>query len=110
MHYELHRPEAFPDGYEHYRTRATTLAAAMASGADRASAAADLLSSVAVIGTPDECLAQLHDISCGLALEHLIGVFQYGTMPRAHGERSLRLFAEQVAPALKRINVAPRVA
>jgi alkanesulfonate monooxygenase SsuD/methylene tetrahydromethanopterin reductase-like flavin-dependent oxidoreductase (luciferase family) len=110
LHYELHRPDAFPDSYEHYRKRATALAAAMASGADRASAAAELLSSVAVIGTPDECLAQLHDISCGLGLEHLIGVFQFGTMPRAHAERSLRLFAARVAPVLKSIHAMPRVA
>jgi alkanesulfonate monooxygenase SsuD/methylene tetrahydromethanopterin reductase-like flavin-dependent oxidoreductase (luciferase family) len=62
---------------------------------------------VSVLGTPRECLEQLEAICRGLTLEHFIGVFQFGTMPRDLAERSLRLFAQHVAPTLKQIDVAP---
>jgi alkanesulfonate monooxygenase SsuD/methylene tetrahydromethanopterin reductase-like flavin-dependent oxidoreductase (luciferase family) len=104
-HYRLDEPEQFGPGYEHYRDRARSIVQSMHGGEDRKSATANLLRSVAVIGTPDDCMQQLEDIARGLALEHLIGVFQYGSMPRASAERSLDLFSRRVAPRLKQIDI-----
>jgi alkanesulfonate monooxygenase SsuD/methylene tetrahydromethanopterin reductase-like flavin-dependent oxidoreductase (luciferase family) len=104
-HYRLDEPEQFGPGYEHYRDRARSIVQSMDGGEDRKSATANLLRSVAVIGTPDDCMQQLESIARGLALEHLIGVFQYGSMPRATAERSLDLFSRRVAPSLKQIDI-----
>jgi alkanesulfonate monooxygenase SsuD/methylene tetrahydromethanopterin reductase-like flavin-dependent oxidoreductase (luciferase family) len=110
LHYLLDRPDVFSQvkGYEHYGDRASRIAAAIEGGADRKTAAFRTLRSVSVLGTPRECLEQLEAICRGLTLEHFIGVFQFGTMPRDLAERSLRLFAQHVAPVLKQIDVAPQ--
>jgi alkanesulfonate monooxygenase SsuD/methylene tetrahydromethanopterin reductase-like flavin-dependent oxidoreductase (luciferase family) len=67
-HYRLDEPDAFGPGYEHYRARAQSISQSVDGGQDRQTATANLLRSVAVIGTPDDCLQQLEDIARGLAL------------------------------------------
>ena len=103
-HYRLDEPEVFGPGYEHYRARAAAIVESANAGADRKSATANLLRSVAVIGTPDDCLQQLEGIARGLTLDHFVGVFQYGTMPLERAERSLELFVKHVAPALRHLD------
>ena len=110
MHYLLDQPEVFQSvrGYERYAERATALSAAIKSGVDPKQASLMTTTSTHVIGTPAECLEQLQAIGGALGVEHLIAVMQFGTMPREHAERSLRLFAEKVAPELRQMQPAPR--
>ncbi len=109
MHYQLDQPEVFREvrGYERYTERATALSAEIERGVDPKRASLLTTTSTHVIGTPDECLEQLRAISESLGIEHLIAVLQFGTMPRQHAQRSLRLFAEHVAPALQQLDLAP---
>jgi alkanesulfonate monooxygenase SsuD/methylene tetrahydromethanopterin reductase-like flavin-dependent oxidoreductase (luciferase family) len=109
MHYLLDQPEVFASvsGYERYTERATALAKSISGGVDPKQASLSTTTSTQVIGTPEECLAQLRAISEALGIDHLILVLQFGTMPRAHAQRSLRLVAEQVAPTLRQLQLAP---
>jgi alkanesulfonate monooxygenase SsuD/methylene tetrahydromethanopterin reductase-like flavin-dependent oxidoreductase (luciferase family) len=109
LHYLLDKPEVFRtvQGYERYAERATAMAASIDGGVDPRQAALSTMTSIHVIGAPEECLQQLESISRSLAVEHLILVFQFGTMPHAHAERSLRLVAEHVAPTLKQLELVP---
>lgn len=108
-HYLLDQPEVFQAvrGYERYTERATALAAAIKSGVDPKQAALMTTTSTHVIGTPAECLDQIRAIGESLGVEHLIAVLQFGTMPREHAQRSLRLVAEHVAPALQQLQFSP---
>jgi alkanesulfonate monooxygenase SsuD/methylene tetrahydromethanopterin reductase-like flavin-dependent oxidoreductase (luciferase family) len=109
LHYLLDQPEVFRSvsGYERYAERATAMAAAIHSGVDPKQAALQTTTSTHVIGTPEECLEQLRAISESLGIEHLIAVLHFATMPREHAHRSLRLFAEHVAPPLQQLALAP---
>ncbi|HEX8968972.1 MAG TPA: LLM class flavin-dependent oxidoreductase [Chloroflexota bacterium] len=108
LHYLLDKPEVFQSvkGYERYAERATALVKSIGGGMEPRQAALRTMTSIYVIGTPDECLEQLVGICRSLGVEHLIAVFQFGTMPRDHAQRSMRLMAEQVAPALRQLELA----
>ena len=109
LHYLLDRPEVFRSvrGYERYTERATAMAAAIEGGADPRQAALSTMTSIHVIGTPHACLEQLEGICRSLAVEHLILVCQFGTMPLELAQRSVKLVAEHVAPALQKLDLAP---
>jgi alkanesulfonate monooxygenase SsuD/methylene tetrahydromethanopterin reductase-like flavin-dependent oxidoreductase (luciferase family) len=53
------------------------------------------------IGTPDEIIDKIHTLQRAISLEMLIVHVFYGGMPRAKAEKSLRLFAEKVLPAVQ---------
>jgi alkanesulfonate monooxygenase SsuD/methylene tetrahydromethanopterin reductase-like flavin-dependent oxidoreductase (luciferase family) len=53
------------------------------------------------IGTPDEIIDKIHTMQRAMSLEMLIVHVFYGGMPRAKAEKSLRLFAEKVLPAVQ---------
>jgi alkanesulfonate monooxygenase SsuD/methylene tetrahydromethanopterin reductase-like flavin-dependent oxidoreductase (luciferase family) len=81
-------------GYEDYVTRHT---------ADVGLADANLAARRATqpIGTPDEIVDKIKSLQWAISLgEVVIHVF-YGGMPREKAERSLRLFAEKVLPAVQ---------
>ena len=109
LHYLLDKPEVFRGvkGYERYAERATAVARSITDGLDPRQAALSTMSSIYVIGTPDDVLSQLHGICSSLGVEHLVLVTQFGTMPRAHAERSLRLTVEHVVPELRKLDLAP---
>ena len=111
QHYQLDQPEVYQGvrGYERYSERAAALSAAIKSGLEPKQASLMTTTSTHVIGTPAECLDQLEQISEALGADHLIAVLQFGTMPREHAQRSLRLFAEQVAPTLRELDLAPLI-
>jgi alkanesulfonate monooxygenase SsuD/methylene tetrahydromethanopterin reductase-like flavin-dependent oxidoreductase (luciferase family) len=108
-HYLLDHPEVFRSvkGYERYAERAESLARSIAQGLDPLEAALSTMTSIYVIGTPDEVAAQLEGICRALAVEHLILVCQFGTMPRERAERSLGLLVEHVVPTLRTLRLAP---
>ncbi|MBV9579374.1 MAG: LLM class flavin-dependent oxidoreductase [Chloroflexi bacterium] len=108
-HYLLDKPEVFRGvkGYERYANRAEALARSVAEGLDPRQAALSTMTSIYVIGTPDDVLEQLEGICRALAVEHLILVCQFGTMPRSDAERSLRLITEHVQPTLRQLQLTP---
>jgi alkanesulfonate monooxygenase SsuD/methylene tetrahydromethanopterin reductase-like flavin-dependent oxidoreductase (luciferase family) len=52
------------------------------------------------IGTPEQVIECIRRVQWGISLEKLIVHFFYGGMPPEKAEKSLRLFAEQVLPAV----------
>jgi len=81
-------------GYEEYLKRQT---------ADVGVADASLAARRATqpIGTPDEIIEKIRTLQHALSLEMVVIHFFYGGMPRAKAEKSLRLFAEKVLPAVQ---------
>jgi alkanesulfonate monooxygenase SsuD/methylene tetrahydromethanopterin reductase-like flavin-dependent oxidoreductase (luciferase family) len=53
------------------------------------------------IGTPDEIIAKITTLQRAISLEMLVVHVFYGGMPRTKAEKSLRLFAEKVLPAVQ---------
>jgi alkanesulfonate monooxygenase SsuD/methylene tetrahydromethanopterin reductase-like flavin-dependent oxidoreductase (luciferase family) len=53
------------------------------------------------IGTPEQVIECIRRVQWGISLEKLILHFFYGGMPPEKAEKSLRLFAEQVLPAVQ---------
>jgi alkanesulfonate monooxygenase SsuD/methylene tetrahydromethanopterin reductase-like flavin-dependent oxidoreductase (luciferase family) len=62
---------------------------------------------VGVFGTPDECRQQLIEIQERTGLGELVCHMNFGMMPVDRAERSMRLFADEVLPALQSIDVPP---
>lgn len=63
-----------------------------------------------VWGTPEQCIEKLRAIQRTTSASEFIGVFKYGAMPLAEAERSMRLFAEAVLPAIHQDEVAAAAA
>ena len=53
------------------------------------------------IGTPDEIIDKIKTVQHAISLEMLVVHMFYGGMPREKAEKSLRLFAEKVLPAVQ---------
>ncbi|HEX5266973.1 MAG TPA: LLM class flavin-dependent oxidoreductase [Acidimicrobiales bacterium] len=81
-------------GYEDYVTRHS---------ADVGLADANLAARRATqpIGTPDEIIDKIRSLQWAISLGELVVHVFYGGMPREKAERSLRLFAEKVLPAVQ---------
>ena len=81
-------------GYEDYQTRQT---------ADVGVADANLAARRATqpIGTPDEIIDRIKTLQWNIGLGEVVVHVFYGGMPREKAERSLRLFAEKVLPAVQ---------
>jgi len=56
-----------------------------------------------VWGTPEQCLTRILDIQKRTGAEAFNGIFSYGGMPYDLAEQSLRLFAAEVMPELKKL-------
>ena len=52
------------------------------------------------IGTPDQIIAKVAEIQAAVSLGYLVIHVFYGGMPPEKAEKSLRLFADEVLPAL----------
>ena len=53
------------------------------------------------IGTPDDIIDRIRTQQQAISLEMVVIHMFYGGMPRAKAEKSLRLFAEKVLPAVQ---------
>jgi len=62
----------------------------------------DFFLGLQVWGTPEQCFEKILDIQGRTGGEAFVGVFSYAGMPYEEAERSLRLFAREVMPELKR--------
>lgn len=61
-------------------------------------------------GTPEKVIARATELANAFGCNELMFVFKYGSMPIAEAEKSMRLFAKEVMPALKALNPAPMAA
>jgi alkanesulfonate monooxygenase SsuD/methylene tetrahydromethanopterin reductase-like flavin-dependent oxidoreductase (luciferase family) len=78
-------------GYEHYK----------AGGAAADASRPDVLTN-SIWGTPERCLEQVLELREQTGLSHLLISGWYGKMPVEEAKRSLRLFAGEVLPKLRR--------
>jgi len=85
-------------GYEYYEQMAKSL---KGGGAD---AIVEFFLNLQVWGTPEMCFNKIDDIRKRMGSDSFTGVFSYAGMPMDDAERSLRLFANEVMPELKKLN------
>jgi alkanesulfonate monooxygenase SsuD/methylene tetrahydromethanopterin reductase-like flavin-dependent oxidoreductase (luciferase family) len=58
-------------------------------------------------GTPKQTIKRATELAHAFGTDEIMFVFKYGAMPMALAEKSMRLFAGEVMPALKELNPAP---
>jgi alkanesulfonate monooxygenase SsuD/methylene tetrahydromethanopterin reductase-like flavin-dependent oxidoreductase (luciferase family) len=87
-------------GYEYYEQMAKTL-----QGTGK-QASVDYFLNLQVWGTPEDCFNKIDEIRRRVNADHFTGVFSYAGMPIEDAEKSLRLFASEVMPELKKLNGA----
>jgi alkanesulfonate monooxygenase SsuD/methylene tetrahydromethanopterin reductase-like flavin-dependent oxidoreductase (luciferase family) len=91
-------------GYEYYGQLADMMDAA---GPDAIEQITEAFVGTQVWGTPEQCLEKIREIEERVHNDHFIGVFSFGGMPYDEAERSLRLFAAEVTPALQGRRASP---
>jgi alkanesulfonate monooxygenase SsuD/methylene tetrahydromethanopterin reductase-like flavin-dependent oxidoreductase (luciferase family) len=58
-------------------------------------------------GTPDEVIARSKELAEAFGADEIMFIFKYGSMPIEVAEKSMRLFAREVMPALKALSPEP---
>ena len=91
-------------GYEYYGKMAEKIATY---GSDKVT---DFFTNLQVWGTPEQCYQKILEIRDRVGNDSFVGVFSYAGMPYDEAERSMRLFAREVTPALQKLGRAPRPA
>ena len=84
-------------GYEYYEQMAKALKG-------NESASIEYFLSMQVWGTPEMCFNKINEIRQKVNADHFTGVFSYAGMPIEDAEKSLRLFAAEVMPEVKKLN------
>jgi len=59
-----------------------------------------------VWGTPEQCIEKIARINELMGPDHFVCIMRYGSMPIAHAEASMRLFAQEVLPVVKQMTPA----
>ena len=67
----------------------------------------DFFVNLQVWGTPEQCYEKILEINRLSGNDTYVGVFSYAAMDYDDAERSMRLFASEVLPALKQFHAAP---
>ncbi len=67
----------------------------------------DFFVNLQVTGTPEQCYQKVMDIHGYTGTDSLVASFSYGGMPYEDAEASMRLFASEVLPELKKFDPAP---
>ena len=88
-------------GYEYYGHMSE-----MVTTHGRPTAMTEFFLDLQVWGTPEQCYEKIIDIRTRVGAEPFIGVFSYAGMPYDEAERSMRLFADEVRPALVKVGDA----
>ncbi len=68
---------------------------------------ADFFVALQVTGTPEQCYQKTMDIRGYTGADSLVAAFSYGGMPFSDAEASMRLFASEVMPELKKLEPSP---
>ncbi len=58
-------------------------------------------------GTPDQVIKRASELANAFGTDEIMFIFKYGSMPMAATEKSMRLFARDVMPALKQLSPEP---
>ena len=58
-------------------------------------------------GTPGQVITRATELANAFGTDEIMFVFKYGSMPMAATEKSMRLFAEEVMPALRELSPEP---
>lgn len=58
-------------------------------------------------GTPEQTIKRATELAQSFGTDEIMFVFKYGSMPMAEAEKSMRLFAREVMPALKALKPEP---
>jgi alkanesulfonate monooxygenase SsuD/methylene tetrahydromethanopterin reductase-like flavin-dependent oxidoreductase (luciferase family) len=56
-------------------------------------------------GTPEQVYEKIKGFSTLVGADHFVGVFRYSGMSAAEGNRNMRLFAKEVLPELKKLDI-----
>ena|SRR5271168_2823452 len=86
-------------GYEYYEMMAKNLKG-------NTDASVEYFLNLQVWGTPEMCFNRIDEIRRKVGADHFTGVFSYAGMPIEDAEKSLRLFASEVMPEVKKLNGA----
>ena len=58
-------------------------------------------------GTPEQTIKRASELANAFGTDELMFIFKYGSMPIDEAEKSMRLFAKEVLPALKELHPEP---
>jgi alkanesulfonate monooxygenase SsuD/methylene tetrahydromethanopterin reductase-like flavin-dependent oxidoreductase (luciferase family) len=58
-------------------------------------------------GTPDQVIRRASELAGLFGTDEIMFIFKYGSMPMAAAEKSMRLFAKEVMPALQALDTRP---
>ncbi len=61
-------------------------------------------------GTPEQTIKRATELANAFGTDEIMFIFKYGSMPIAKAEKSMRLFAKEVMPALKELKPEPLAA
>jgi hypothetical protein len=97
-------------GYEYYAglQKAQLELAKQTPGASAVNVATQLFDKVfsqMPVGTPDQALSTIQDIRELVHPSHIAAAMKFGGMPMEFAEKSLRLFAKEVLPAIQEMPV-----
>jgi len=88
-------------GYESYGKMARTYAK-IGESAETRQKATDFYVSIQIVGTPQDCLDKIAELTRLTGLDHLVTEYSFGAMPHEEAEVNMRLFADRVLPILQR--------
>jgi len=57
---------------------------------------------IQIVGTPEDCIAQIAELQQLTGTDHVVTEFSYGRIPHDEAEKNMRLFADRVLPVLQR--------
>jgi alkanesulfonate monooxygenase SsuD/methylene tetrahydromethanopterin reductase-like flavin-dependent oxidoreductase (luciferase family) len=86
-------------GYETYGRMAKTYAR-LQDDAERVRAT-EFYVKIQIVGTPEDCLAQIAELQRLTGTDHLVTEFSFGGIPHGEAEKNMRLFASRVLPVLQ---------
>jgi alkanesulfonate monooxygenase SsuD/methylene tetrahydromethanopterin reductase-like flavin-dependent oxidoreductase (luciferase family) len=94
-HYEMGESHfATTNGYDYYQRMSDNIR-------HDTEGAINFFLALQVFGTPEQCYDKVLGIHQLVENDRFLGTFSYGNMPYGDAEKSLRLFANEVAPALQ---------
>lgn len=103
-HYRFHEDHLKGQkGYEYYGQFAEKIQRGGVDGA------VEYFMSLQTWGTPEMCIETISRNADRIGAETYIGVFSYAGMPWNEAERSMRLFADEVMPALKQRKITGNI-
>ena len=56
---------------------------------------------IQIVGTPEDCIAQIAELQRLTGTDHVVTEFSYGGIPHDDGEKNMRLFARHALPVLQ---------